>query len=189
LKPSDPVRHRVDWLDQAYEQMRSETLALLGEHHKTPVDKKSAPVSVFSMPILSAKVKPMKPTLNSPVDTNAEIITILKEIELAGYKPTNSTSKLSEFQSPAGQTIYVVKTTSKLNNINLMVHPGHKHDVLSALDGVDLVSSEPRFHSNMTRFPKRLNKGKTETAYGWQLTIDTFSRLPLFLNAFKTVCF
>ena len=189
LKPSDPVRHRVDWLDQAYAQMRSATFDLLDANRKTPVEKKAAPASVSTMPTLSAKIKPMKPALYSPTDTSAEIVTILKEIERAGYKPTNTTSKLSEFQSPAGQTIYVVKTTSKLNNINLMVHPGHKHDVLRAIDGVDSVSSEHRFHSNMTRFPKRLNKGKTETAYGWQLTVDTFARLPLFLNAFKIVSF
>ncbi len=129
----------------------------------------------------------MKTTTRTTADKDAEIATILMEVERAGYKSTNMTAKLSEFQSPGGQTIYVVKTTSKLNNINLMVHPGHKLEVLRSIDGVDSVSDGHRFHSNMTKFPKRINKGETQTAFGWKLNITTLSNLPRFLAAFNSL--
>jgi hypothetical protein len=70
-----------------------------------------------------------------------------------------------------------------------MVHPGLEPQVLKMLDGVDSVSSEHRFHSNMTRFPKRINRGETETAYGWQLNLATLASVPLFLIAYKSVSF
>lgn len=70
-----------------------------------------------------------------------------------------------------------------------MVHPGLRPEVLRMLDGVNLVSNEHRFHSNMTLFPKRLNRGQTETAYGWQVNINTFGDLPRFLAAFKGIKF
>jgi len=109
----------------------------------------------------------MRVSRNLAALNNADIDTILGEVERAGYSLTRTTAKLSEFQSPSGQTIYVVKTTSRLNNINLMVHPSHQPDVLRRLDGVGFVSDEHRFHSNMTGFPRRINKGETETAFGW----------------------
>ncbi|MCA8095555.1 hypothetical protein LGM65_32640 [Burkholderia anthina] len=57
-------------------------------------------------------------------------------------------------------------------------------DEVMALPGVASVGHEHRFHSNMSRFPKRLNRGATETAYGWQVSLDTFDDLPRFLAAF-----
>lgn len=193
LDPKNPVRSRCEWLDQAYDQIRSATSFLLGEgNFKTPsvTSRIQAPiVEKLAIPTKSTKMKTMTSTTRTPAATDADITTILKEVERAGYKPTNSTAKLSEFQSPRGLTIYVVKTTSRLNNINLMVHPGHKREDLRSIDGVDAVSDEHRFHSNMTKFPKRINKGVTQTAYGWQLSINTLSNLPLFLAAFKSVSF
>lgn len=192
LKPADPVRYRTDWLDQAYEQMRVSTASLLGESYQGSVVPSPIPAPIVEKSVTPAKVtktKAMKSTTRMPAATDADITTILKEVERAGYKPTNSTAKLSEFQSPGGITIYVVKTTSKLNNINLMVHPGHKQEDLRSIDGVDAVSDEHRFHSNMTKFPKRINKGQTQTAYGWQLSVNTLSNLPRFLAAFKLVSF
>lgn len=131
----------------------------------------------------------MKPSFPSPATTDADIETILKEVERAGFKPTNTTLKLSEFQSPGGLTIYVVKTTSRLNSINLMVHPGHKPEALKLIDGVGLVSDGHRFHSNMTKFPKRINNGKTKTAFGWQVSIETLTDLPRFLIAYEALGF
>ena len=190
LDPKNPVRSRCDWLDQSYEQMRSSTSTLLGVSYQSPVATRhiQAPFDAKSVtPTKTTKSTTMKTNTHSPASTDADIATILKEVERAGYKLTNTTAKLAEFQSPGCQFIYVVKTTSNLNNINLMVHPGHKQVALRSVDGVNSVSDEHRFHSNMTKFPKRINKGKTQTAFGWQLSINTLSDLPRFLSAFKSI--
>lgn len=192
LNPRNPVRSRCDWLDQAYEQMRAATSALHGEGHQAPVVTKAMPPPVVTRqaaatPEISKLAKPISRSSAAP--TTADITTILREVEHAGYKPTKTTAKFTEFQSPSSQTIYVVKTTSNLNNINLMVHPGHKPEVLRKIDGVDSVCNEHRYHSNMTQFPKRINNGKTETTFGWQVNIETQAHLLRFLTAFKSVTF
>lgn len=66
-----------------------------------------------------------------------------------------------------------------------MVHPGLKQEAVRRLDGVESVSNEYRFHSNMARFPKRLNRGRTETAYGWQVQLATVGSLGRFLAALE----
>lgn len=192
LDPKNPVRSRCDWLDQAYEQMRSSTSTLLGVSYQSSMAPRhiQAQLAAKSVtPTKTTKSTPMKTNSLTPAGSDTDIATILKEFERAGYKSTNTTAKLAEFQSPGGQFVYVVKTTSNLNNINLMVHPGHKQVALRSIDGVDSVSDEHRFHSNMTKFPKRINKGQTQTAFGWQLNIKTLSDLPRFLSAFNSVSF
>lgn len=189
LNPKNPVRGRCDWLDQAYEQMRAATSSLLGKNSRAVISTKANRTSAAAMLPTTAPSEKSKPAMlvsrNSAAPTNAGVDTILGEVERAGYRMTRTTAKLSEFQSPSGQTIYVVKTTSKLNNINLMVHPSHQPDVLRSIDGVGSVSHEHRFHSNMTGFPRRINKGETETAFGWQVRIEMLADLPRFLTAFN----
>lgn len=193
LNLKNPVRSRCDWLDQAYEQMHTATSSMLGGNRKVPAETNT--ILALISPTPESVIKPtttaksMKSPALNQTSTDADIATILEEIERQGYSPTNTTSKLSEFRSPNDQAIYVVKTTSRLNGINLMVHPGLTPEVLRALAGVVSVDSEHRFHSNMTRFPKRTNKGKTETAYGWQVRIATQGDLSRFLSAFKFVGF
>lgn len=192
LDPKNPVRSRCDWLDRAYEQMHSSTSSLLGVSCQTPLIPRPIQPSFVPKSDTTTKITKstaMKTTTRTTADNDADIAAILMEVERAGYKSTNTTAKLSEFQSPGGQTIYVVKTTSKLNNINLMVHPSHKLELLRSIDGVDSVSDDHRFHSNMTKFPKRINKGETQTAFGWQLNITTLSNLPRFLAAFNSLSF
>jgi hypothetical protein len=174
--------------------MKVATSSLLGEEYLAPAVSTSISAPHTSTPGFAraapAKPKQGKPTARvEPAPSTADIATILAEIERAGFDSTNETKKLAEFKSPGGQTIYVVKTTSRLNNIKVMVHPGLKPEALRLLDGVDMVSDEHQFHSNMTRFPKRLHAGQTETAYGWQVSITTFVGLPRFLAAFKAVSF
>jgi len=120
----------------------------------------------------------------APVDA---VSIIVGEFKKAGYRQTKETKKVTEFATPHGQTIYLVKTTSRLNGINLMVHPDVSPSALKRLPGVSSVSPEHRFHSNMTRFPKRIHNGETETAYGWQVSIDTLGGIPPFLAGFDTL--
>lgn len=102
----------------------------------------------------------------------------------AGYEATRETAKLAEFVSPTGNVIYVEKIRAHFNSIKCCVHPDHARESLLALDGVERVSDDHRFHSNMIRFPKRLHGGQTPTAFGWQIKIDTMLGLHEFLRAF-----
>lgn len=116
-----------------------------------------------------------------------DIAAIHQQVERAGYRLTKATAKLLEFESPLGQVMYVEKNRATLNNINIFVHPGHDPQTLHGMEGVASLSGCHRFHSNMTRFPKRINRGKTATAYGWRLNIETIGDLPRFLGAFAAI--
>jgi len=102
----------------------------------------------------------------------------------AGYKPGKETKKLSAFEAPNGQVVYLDKLYTKLNDIRILVHPRHERETLVRLDEAATVSSEHRFHSNMSGFPKRINRGKTPTSYGWQIRIETSGALSRFLSRF-----
>lgn len=118
-----------------------------------------------------------------------DIEVILHEVRRAGYLATNETVKLAEFRSPSGHTIYVVKQPSRLNDIKLRVHPSLDPLELRSLEGVDSISNDYRFHSNMVKFPKRHNKGKKPIAHAWQINIQTIGDLSSFLRAFDTIGF
>ena len=187
LKENDPVRHRTDWLDRAYEHMSTTTASLLGQAPSISAvrhdDEHAAPLPSVPPPV---RLKAIGTDDDAAIRTSAndDVADILAEMRKAEYRLTKQTSKLAEFTAPGGQIVYVVKTTSKMNRINLMVHPGLAAEAVMALPGVASVSTEYRFHSNMTRFPKRLNRGATETAYGWQVHLDTLDDLSRFLAAF-----
>jgi hypothetical protein len=181
-----------DWLDQAYEQMRSGTASLLGKLPPAEATPQSVSARLVASIDRDSPAKIGKATPKSDAIAphfTGEVARLISEVRKAGYELTNETKKLAEFESPAGQAIYLVKTTSRLNSINLMVHPGLSPETLHRLDGVDCISTGHRFHSNMTRFPKRIHGGKTETAYGWQVQVDTISNLPRFLAAFESIGF
>lgn len=193
LDLKNPVRSRCDWLDHAYKQMHAATSSMLDGSPRIPDETKTKQTEVTPKPAPVKKpssnaISAAPATRNKP-SVETDIAAILMEIERHGYLLTNTTSKLSEFRSPNDQTIYAVKTTSKLNGINILAHPDLKPDVLRELEGVDSVDFEHRFHSNMTRFPKRTNKGKTETAYGWQVRIASQGDLTRFLSAFSLIGF
>lgn len=121
--------------------------------------------------------------------SETDVITIMNEFTNANYVETKNIDYVAGYKAPSGQVVYLVKTTSSLNRINVMVNPGFSPEMLRELEGVDTVSSEHKFHSNMSGFPKRINKGKTPTAYGWQVTLDSLQALPKFLKAFGQVRF
>lgn len=112
----------------------------------------------------------------------AAIATIRAAVVGAGYKLRKETKKLSAFESPNGQVLYLDKLHSNLNDIRLLVHPRHERETLARLDDTATVSAEHRFHSNMSGFPNRINRGKTPTSYGWQVRIETSGTLSRFLS-------
>lgn len=117
-------------------------------------------------------------------DAMAAVAAIYALAQHVGYELTKETVKLAEFVSSTGGVVYIEKTRAGLNNIRCCVHPQYARESLMRLDGVEAVSDVHRFHSNMTRFPKRLHGGKTPTAYGWWIKVDTLLGLRRFLTAF-----
>ncbi|WP_321796479.1 hypothetical protein [Caballeronia sp. J97] len=187
LGANNPVLRRTEWLDRAYDRMHASTSALLGgTAPKAPVRNEASVMSSSDEASLT-KVTPVARQGRDTAKPRAvcdDVAVILAEVRKAGFRQTKETLKLAEFEAPCGQVVYVVKTTSTMNRINVMVHPALKREAMSALPGVASVSDNYRFHSNMTRFPKRINGGATEIAHGWQVSLDTFGDLPRFLTAF-----
>lgn len=130
------------------------------------------------------EIKTMTAKTATPA-VNADIETLLKAFRDANYVETKNIQYVAGFKSKAGQIVYIAKKTSKLNRINVMVHPDFSPETLRKLDGVDSVSDGHVFHSNLTGYPKRFNGGETPTAHGWQLTFDTLQNLNKFLQVFS----
>lgn len=193
LSPKDPVRWRCDWLDQAYVQMKTATDALLGKVSSAPKGPMplTAPVPVAASSTKdgsAAKNEKSGTKVRSTEDrTSEDVIQLISAVRNSGYSLEHQNVKVAEFKSPAGQVIYLDKSSSRLNSIKLTVHPALNPEMLRKLEGVDAVSTEHKFHSNMTKFPKRLNNGKTETSYGWQVLLYTSANLPRFLADFKDI--
>lgn len=139
---------------------------------------------------MTPQVLPMvaerKPSATAACRTEDRYTEILETVERAGYNMTKNINKVAAFKSPTGQTLYIVKT-SRLNGISVVVHPTLNPERLRQLDGVHTVSNDHRFHSNLTEFPKRINLGKTETSYGWQIRFETLEELSRFLLVFRKV--
>ncbi len=113
-----------------------------------------------------------------------DLAPILEAFEEAGCRATKSLDKVVELHTPAGKVLYLIKTTSRPGNVQLMAHPEHRAMDLIALPGIAEVGEAHGFHSNMSAFPKRINKGKTPTAHGWPMTLETESAIRQFVPAF-----
>ena len=123
-------------------------------------------------------------------NSDSDVLTLMNKFTDAGYTETKNIDKVAGYKGPNGEVVYLVKTSSSLNRITLMVNPNFSLEMLRELGGADAVNavdSEHRFHSNLSGFPKRINKGKTPTAYGWQVRLDSLQALPRFLKAFGQV--
>lgn len=95
-------------------------------------------------------------------------------------------AKLLGARAPSGEAIYIVKSQSRSNQTVAFVHPRFDREKLCAMPSVEEVSGNHQFHTNMVLFPKKFNKGKTETTFGWQIRISTKDQLDNFLQYFST---
>ncbi|WP_034641269.1 hypothetical protein [Chitinilyticum aquatile] len=191
LAAGNPVIHRCDWLDAAYSQMKHSTDELharlaLAEKEQTPSPVSSrAPFFPTQQPAIDAAMpSPAIGTSIHGIEQEHDALMISEAIKY-GYTLKKMTKKIVEFSSPAGQIIYLIRTNSSINNIKAMVHPAFEKSELSKFDGIESISDDYRYHSNMTGFPKKKHKGETETAYGWQIELRSFNGLAQFLASFK----
>ena len=113
-----------------------------------------------------------------------DLAPILRAFEDAGCRTTKTLEKVVELHTPAGKVLYLIKTTSRPGSVQLMAHPEHHATDLAALPGIADVGEAHGFHSNMTAFPKRINNGKTPTAHGWPMRLETESAIGPFVRAF-----
>jgi hypothetical protein len=113
-----------------------------------------------------------------------EVRAILDQITAAGNTVTRNVKKVAEVQTRSRQVVYLIKTQSRMNRVVLAVHPEHAPEDLARLPGVESVSSDHRFHSNMLRFPKKKNRGETETQYGWHVITGSLGDCQRFLASF-----
>lgn len=164
-----------------YGRMAQESVALAIE---MPYSAGVTPTAISTAAKKMKEAKPMIAKTAAPAE-NTDTETILNAFRDANYMETKNVVYVAGFKSKAGQVVYIVKKTSKLNRINVMVHPDFSPEMLRKLDGVDSVSDGHVFHSNLTGYPKRFNGGETPTAHGWQLTFDTLQNLNKFLKAFS----
>lgn len=193
LSPRDPVRYRAVWLDAAYNQMWANTRARLGEAGRVVASgalpaPRSGPAQVEEAAPAAQKEKPAAARVqlaDLPAEADEpespDIRTIVDEIVLAGCRITKDIKKVVEFQTRLGQVAYLIKKTSRLNRIVLLVDPSNLHEDLVRREGVASVTGEHRFHANMRRFPTRRNKGKKDEHYGWQVFAESLRDMQRFL--------
>lgn len=193
LAEKDPIRHRAAILDQYYLQMHAAISSLLGDEERLgnpippstphPVVVPSVPGSISNGVAGTAKQNEAAPAETTPSDKvrSEEIQYILDQITAAGCILTREVKKVAELQTRSGQIVYLLKTQSRMNRVVLAVHPEHAPEYLIGLPGVESVSSDHRFHSNMSRFPKKKNKGETETQYGWHVITESLAGCHRFL--------
>lgn len=112
----------------------------------------------------------------------------LKTIDLVmrsrGYLVTNETKKKRCFQRGNGTHIYM-NLASTSGKTALVLHP--QVESVEELRRIpELSIGDTYYHaSNMTRFPKRLWRGKKEIPYGWGVTIDSETALRELLDAIE----
>ena len=177
LKSNDPVLKRTGWLDDAYHEMYEKTSSLLGVKHPhelaSHVQKSLHANSEY--------------TQGDEFRNTSDIEYLQKKLQDMGLHLHHKTKKLTEFQSLDGKFFYLLNLRSTPNKIVIMVHPECNPDHLRNLHGVTHVSTQHSFFANMPKFPKRRNKGATETTYGWQVHVNSLSDMPRFLEAFSSL--
>ena len=170
LKPTDPVRHRVAKLDRAYARMAGATALLLGG--AAPMSEPPCAVPIpDSIQAALAPPPPAKPARKTVAVLCDEFTKkVIKQIEQSGYVLVRESKYLAEFCA-AGQTVYLLKARTRINNICLMVHPNLiRGDLVDLLAEIS-VSTGHRHHSSMSKFPSKLHNGKQPITYGWLVSI------------------
>ncbi len=170
LKPTDPVRHRVAKLDQAYARMARATALLLGEAAAMPPLPRAVhlPGSIQAALAPTPAAKPARKTVAAPCDDFTD--KVIKQIEQSGYVLVKQSKYLAEFCA-AGQTVYLLKAKTRVDHIGFMVHPNLSRADLVELLAEGSVSTDHRYHSSMSKFPSKLHTGKLPITYGWRVSM------------------
>ncbi len=184
MHPDDPVRRRTETLDRDYARMHAATAHLLGSEPPPPLEVLLAtnPKKASVAPTAKPKTRSAR-TASQPTPVIEEKLRrIIDAAESAGFIFTHATKKVAKFVSPSSEVVYVLKERSQINDIRIIAHPEHRFDSLRRIKSAAAVDGVHKYHANLTDFPKRINKGKRPTAYGWQVHIASLGELPKFLS-------
>lgn len=194
LAEQDPIRHRATVLDEYYRQKHASVSVLVSGAERAsepaePLVASPAPSTPASIAEVGGKSRGRKRSAAAEAEPGdearaEEVQSILDQITAAGNTLTHEVKKVAELHTKSGQVVYLIKTHSRMNRIVLAVHPEHKPERLSRLPSVESVSSTHRFHSNMSRFPKKKNRGETETQHGWHVITESLGDCQRFLADF-----
>ncbi|SOD42225.1 hypothetical protein [Nitrosovibrio sp. Nv4] len=107
-------------------------------------------------------------------------------IERSGFVRSHETKKVVEYRSSHNGKVFYFRTEIGLPEyIRLVVHPHEEIAGLIALTGVTANSPKEFQHgSNMSRFPKKMNRGKDEIHYGRALNVSSLTALSDLASAF-----
>jgi hypothetical protein len=102
-----------------------------------------------------------------------------------GYQLSRETLKVVEFLAPtSGRVIYLRLDSGLPNHIRIVVDPDIESDALFNLDGISRPRISSQCGTNMTRFPKKLNKGAKQIHYGTPIDATTLGGLERLLAAY-----
>ena len=187
LSEKDPVRGRVSWLREASARMEASTRALGGVAGVQVVTV--APPRPDDAPLVALPPR-RSPKDPSEVGWTARPIAppweaeAMEEaaVEAAGFMKVDGTKKVLVFRRAAdGREVYLVRGTAKRK---LIVHPGHATDADRALPGTGGVFEGFYHNANMSRFPRRRNKGAGEVHYGLGYAFPSGDGVTGFLKRF-----
>lgn len=99
----------------------------------------------------------------------------MQAFSAAGYVFVEQTDKVTLFRTQSlEREVYLI---NKNKAITVVVHPGVANPAMKAAGTAACASGNLYHNSNMTRFPKRMRKGKTAVSHGFSIICTTASAL------------
>jgi len=107
-------------------------------------------------------------------------------MQRSGFVRSHETKKIVEYRSSHnGKVLYFRTGIGLPEYIRLVIHPNEEITELIAVDGVAANSPKEFQHgSNMSRFPKKMNKGRDDIHYGRALNLSSLTALSHFASSF-----
>jgi len=101
----------------------------------------------------------------------------------SGFDYVNQTSKVTLFERRA-KDVYFVNENKR---IKIVVHPGMSAAAETASRTAGCILEDFYHNSNMTRFPKKANGGRSQISYGLGISCPTVGNLEAFLRAYSEI--
>lgn len=146
-----------------------------------PTAAKGRPIAEEPKPVTTPIKRPRINT-HSPESLSALEQRLGEAFNQSSFDRSNLNAYVAEY-TRRGSTLVVYLDRRKLasGTIRLFVHPNLRRERLASVAGAE-IDVEHKFHSNLRQFPKKLNKGKTETNYGWGVSVRDISALHRLLD-------
>jgi hypothetical protein len=106
-----------------------------------------------------------------------------------GFAESRRTKKVVEFVSLTNKkVVYFERNVGLPSSAKMIVHPDESISSFSVIPGVEPeAAGSVHHHSNMTAFPKKMNKGENMIPYGKPLRIVGVAAIQRFAVAFHSL--